>query len=377
MENTININEEQLKNILESLNGLKEKKNKFLFVVSESPNPAASIYEIYFHATSVKKLGYDVKMLVDTEKYVVPEWIEKSLTDFEHISMEKNKLNVSPSDVLVIPEIYTNVMEATKNLPCIRVALLQSIDYMLNAIIPSMSLSDFNIKHVITTSLLLQSLIEEYYGVNKFDIKVYDIGIPEYFHRNKDPKQLVISVIGRNPNEVSKVIKLFYTKYPDYNFITFDTMITNSKPPKSLRRVDFAERLRKNFAALWIDRISSFGTFPLECMKSGTIPVGLLPDIIPEYLISEDNKLIDNSGVWTQDIYALPILLGDIITKFLDDSIDENLYTTMEEITLKYSQENSERQIQEIYRMFLAEKEQLFENVIKQFNEKNNENLND
>ena len=57
-----------------------------------------------------------------------------------------------------------------------------------------------------------------------------------------------------------------------------------------MRRIDFAKRLQSNFAAVWVDRISSFGTFPLECMKCGTIPICLKPDIMPEYMIERDEK---------------------------------------------------------------------------------------
>ena len=105
----------------------------------------------------------------------------------------------------------------------------------------------------------MQDALGMYYGPTKFKIGYYDVGIPNYFNDDTDiPKRPVISVIGRNPNEIAKVIKLFYAKYPQFQWVTFDPMMTESKPPSPLRRVDFADRLRKNFASLWIDRISTF-----------------------------------------------------------------------------------------------------------------------
>ena len=95
----------QLDKVKVSLAKLKAKQSKFLFFVTQTTNPAASVYEIYFHATVVKKLGYSVKILTDTKTYEIPDWIEKDLTDFEHVSMDNAKLNVGPEDVLVIPEI--------------------------------------------------------------------------------------------------------------------------------------------------------------------------------------------------------------------------------------------------------------------------------
>ena len=361
-----------------SLNKLKNKESKFLFFVTQVNNPAASIYEIYFNATVVKNMGYSVTILTDSQDYEIPTWIEKELTDFEHQSIVESKLTVGPEDVLVIPEIFSNIMEQTKNLPSIRIVLLQSIDYMFNALLPATDWSTFGIKNVITTSNTLKNIVEQFLGVNKFFIDVYNPSIPDYFYNDNTPKRPVISLVGRNPNEVSKIIKLFYSKYPQYSWITFDSMITDSNPPSPLSRKDYANRLRKNFASVWIDRIASFGTFPLEAMKSGSIPIGIVPDIVPEYLLKgilndseeaneDDNQYIVNSGVWTKDLYALPILIGDVITKFLDDSIQDEVYKTMEKITSKYSSKNSIEQLQNIYQNVLNERINIFEKEISNF----------
>jgi hypothetical protein len=345
---------EKIEKIKTSLDKLKNKKSKFLFIVPESQSPVASIYEIYFHATVVKNLGYEVIVMVEKGDYVVPTWIEKELTDHVHMSMADPKLMVGPEDVMIIPEVYSNIMEQTKNLPCLRVGLLQSIDYMTNSLIPGTDWSSFGIQDVITTSETLKKLFEIYYGENRFNIKTYDIGIPEYFEKTDKPQKPVISVIGRNANEISKFVKLFFNKFPEYNWITFDTMLTKSKPPQPMRRVDFAKRLQNNFAAIWIDRISSFGTFPLECMKSGTIPICLKPDIMPEYMIERDEndkpiKANDNAGIWSENYYDLPILLGNTIMKFLDDDISPEIYESMNNVVAKYTQNNSESQIIDIY----------------------------
>jgi len=365
---------EKVNKIKESLQNLKEKKSKFLFFVTKTVNPSASIYEVYFHANVVKKMGYEVKILTDSNDYEIPYWIEDELTDLPHEPMENARLTVSPEDVLVIPEIFSNIMEKTVNLPCIRIGLLQSIDYMMNALVPSTDWSSFGIKKVITTSDNMKTFLEEYMGKNKFDISVYDVGIPDFFAINKEPKRPVISIVGRNPNEISKLIKLFYNKYPQYSWVTFDSMITESKPPRALTRKEFAERLRKNFAVVWVDRISSFGTLPLEAMASGTIPIALLPDMPPEYIIEtnengEDNY-IENCGVWTKDFYALPILIGDVLTKFLDDSITDEIIMKMKDISSKYNQENSENQLKEIYESLLNERYEILKNAIDNF-EKN------
>ena len=360
---------EKIEKIKVSLNKIAEKKSKFLFCVPESQSPAASVYEIYFHATVVKKMGYEVIVLVEKGDYVVPTWIEKELTNHKHISMADPKLTVGPEDVMVIPDIYSNVMEQTKNLPCVRIGLLQSADYMTSALIPGTDWTSFNIHDIITTSPTLKEWLETFYGLGKYNIRTYNIGIPEYFEKTEVPQKPVISVIGRNANEISKLVKLFFAKYPQYSWVTFDPMVTMSKPPQPMRRVDFAKRLQGNFAAVWIDRISSFGTFPLECMKAGVIPICLKPDIMPEYMIERDEtgkgvKVVEGAGVWTENFYDLPVLVGEVLVKFLDDAIKPELYETMSNIASKYTQEASEKRLIEIYNDVLNQRVALLNSAI-------------
>lgn len=360
---------DKIEKIKNSLDKLVNKKSKFLFFVPESTSPAASIYEIYFHATVVKGMGYEVVMMTEKGDQTAPSWIEKELTDIKHVLMSDPKTTVGPEDIMIIPEVFTNVMEQTKDLPCLRIGLLQSVDYMINSLIPGMDWTSFGINEVITTSKSLKEWIDVFYD-KKFNVHTYNVGIPEYFEKSKLPQKPIISVVGRNPNEISKFVKLFYSKYPQYNWITFDPMVTKSKPPQPMRRVDFAKRLQGNFAAVWIDRISSFGTFPLECMKSGVIPICLKPDIMPEYLIERNEngepvKAIDGAGVWTNNFYDLPVLTGEVLIKFLDDSVTDELYTSMSEIASKYNQEQSENRLIEIYSQYINKRIELFNTAIQ------------
>jgi len=366
---------EKIEKIKVSLDKMVNKKSKFLFVVPESQSPVASVYEIYFHATVVKNLGYEVVIMVEKGDYVAPTWIEKELTDHSHMSMADPKLTVGPEDIMVIPEVYSNIMEQTKNLPCLRVGLLQSVDYMTSSLIPGTDWKSFGINDIITTSQSLKEWLETFYGEGKFDIKTYNIGIPEYFEKSNVPQKPVISVIGRNANEISKFVKLFFSKYPQYNWVTFDPMVTKSKPPQPMRRVDFAKRLQGNFAALWIDRIASFGTFPLECMKSGVIPICLKPDIMPEYMIERDEEdkpvqALDGAGVWTENYYDLPILVGDVLVKFLDDNISSELYDMMESVASKYNQADSEIRLIEIYTELVNKRIALLKKSLQSVEEK-------
>ena len=344
---------EKLENVKAAISILDKKESKFMFVIPEAQHPAASVYEIYYHASVVKKMGFKTLIFIEKNDYVPPTWIEKELVEHEHINITNPKLNVGPQDFLVIPEVFSNVMEQTKHLPCHRIALLQSVDYMVNSLIPGTDWSSFGIEDIITTSLTLKEWVESFYG-KKYKFHTYDLGIPEYFKKSKIPQRPVVSIIGRNPNEIAKLIKLFFAKYPQYSWISFDPMVTESKPPQPMRRKDFAKRLATNFAAVWVDRISSLGTFPLECMKTGTVPICLKPDIMPEYLLKRDENgvavdTVEGGGLWTENFYDLPVMIVDMLVKFLDDNINPEIYESMDNISAKYSHENSEKQLTTIY----------------------------
>jgi hypothetical protein len=108
-------------------------------------------------------------------------------------------------------------------------------------------------------------------------------------------------------------------------------------------------------------------------MKSGTIPVALIPDITPEYLLERDEndeviKMKENVGIWSNNFYDLPTLLGELLVKYLDDNIGDDLYKNMESIAMNYTPENSENQIKEIYNNLIEDRKKTFNSAIESAN---------
>lgn len=344
-------NEKEVK-ISSIISKIENNETKILFFVPDTPQPNSSVIEIYTHATVLKKAGFKTYILTETKEYEKPYWVDFELIDHEYVAMENAKLTLGAEDILVIPEVFTNVMEQTKNLPCIRVAFIQSVDYMLSSLILGSDWSLFGIKDIITNSEGVEKIISENLK-NNFRIQKYNIGIPEYFKSEDKRRELKISLVGRNQNDVMKVIKLFFLSYPQYAFVVFDTMTSDSDRPEPISRRDFAEKLKQNFAAVWIDKIASFGTFPVECMKAGTIPIGIIPDITPEYLLTEDGKFNENAGYWTDNIYNLHKLIFHAISQYMDDSCEDEMYNEFKNISSKYTTVKSEEQILSIYSTLL------------------------
>jgi hypothetical protein len=107
------------------------------------------------------------------------------------------------------------------------------------------------------------------------------------------------------------MIKSFYIKFPQYRWITFRDM-------RGLTIDEFANAMKDCFLSVWIDETSSYGTFPLESMKCKIPVVGLVPNLIPEWM-NEDN------GVWVNNKIQMVDYVADFLQNWLEDSINENL----------------------------------------------------
>jgi len=99
---------------------------------------------------------------------------------------------------------------------------------------------------------------------------------------------------------------------------------------RGLSEVEFADTLKECFLSVWIDEISSFGTFPLESMNCGVPVMGIVPDLQPEWM-KEDN------GLWVNDKVSLPDFIADFIQNWLEDNIKPELYEKGLETSQKFT----------------------------------------
>jgi len=330
-----------------------ENKNFKILIFSPDTNQVAtsSIYQLYFHVKSLRDAGYNAFILTEKKEYSKPEWIEQSVRDVPHISIEEG-LTAGPEDYIVIPEIFTNLMDQWKDFPCEKIVLSQSYDYLLDGLLPGISWSMFNIKNVITVTEDLKNFIKGTFG--DFNVKTYNIGIPDYFTKSTKPKTPIVAFSSRNPHDIQKIVKVFYAKYPHLKFLTFQDM-------RGKTREEFAKVLGECYLSVWVDRIASFGTFPLESMKCGTIVAGLIPDKKPEFII-------ENSGLWTYDVYQLADFIAQVTSAWIEDNVGEVFYSTMDEVSSKYSQSESSKQLVSLYEEFISERVKTFELIISQEN---------
>ena len=344
---------EQINAINESIKKITDKDfGIYFFTLDTKGNPTAGVATIYEHVKVLRELGFNAQILHDKNDYKlredesgigIAEWLGEEYANLPHISIESQTLQVGPSDFVVIPEAFASVMKQTSKFPCKRLVFLQSYEYVFEMLEIGENWQKFGINEVITTNENLKNYIESIF--RNLSTEIVPVSIPEYFKENEKPKIPTVALSARDKREVLKIVKIFYQKYPQYQFITFRDM-------SGLPREEFAKELSKSFLSVWVDELSSFGTFPIESMKCGTPVVGKIPRMVPEWMgaVDENGNLnLNDNGIWTANLNAIPDIIATVVGLYLEDAIPTNLLESMEEYKSKYTEDEMKNSIKEVY----------------------------
>jgi len=325
----------------------------YFFTLDTKGNPTAGIANIYEHVKVLNELGYKAYILHEKDDYKLKgddngqglaDWLGEEYAALPHVSIQKQNLNIAPSDFIVIPEIFCNIMDQVKNFPCKKVVFSQSYDYLLEMLpIGKRWTTDYGFNDVITTSEKQAIYISNLFP--SIRTHVVPVSIPSYFKTSDKPKLPIVTIHTRNQNDAAKIAKSFYLQFPTYKWITF-------KELRGLSRKQFATELGKACLAVWIDDSAGFGTFPLEAMECDTPIIGKMPNMIPEWMEAKDadgNYAIKNNGVWTNTHLNLPELIATYIKLWLEDSVPTELMNGIAESKGQYTSEKQIEKIKTVY----------------------------
>ena len=343
------MNQEQILKLEQSIQKMRDKKSRIYFLVQDTKgNAKASIRYIYEMALSLKNNGFNSIMLHETPEYFgVADWLgEEYMTNLDHKPIEGSNLEISPEDLIIVPEIYGFVMDQITKLPCGKIVLSQSYDYIFETLQPGQTWTQLGFNKCITTSEKQKEYISN--TMRSVSIDVIEPTISEVFEKQEFPPKTIISVHTRDHRDTVNLIKTFYTKFPQYRWITFRDL-------RGLSQVEFTNAMKESFASVWIDNISSFGTFPLESMKMGIPVIGLVPNLTPEWM-NEDN------GIWINNQNMIVDVIADFIQNWLEDNINPKLYEEMDVTINKLStKEKFESEVVELFAKMIDTRADSFE----------------
>lgn len=356
--------------IIEQISKIDNKEfTLYFYVIDTKGVPSGSLSYIYDIALGLKNMGYNVGMMHNEEEFIgVEEWLGSGYSELPHFNVEKKSIDVSPSDVLFIPEVYSNVMSATKNLPCMRVAILQSFDKLTEFIPFGATWGDLGIFKAITTSENNAKRLKKYFPF--VNTGVINPKISSVFTNENDIKKLIVNIVTRDISDVNKIVKTFFWQYPMYKWVAF-------RDVRGLSREDFSKALQEAAITVWVDDVTDFGYVPLEAMKCGSIVVGKVPNVVPEWMMRREENVEDlsNSGIWVENIASLPNVLASVIRTWTMDEIPSDIYTTAKKISSKYTEG---KQLQDIKNViidgFIAERRSEFVKTLDTLNNDENNN---
>ena len=342
---------EQISKLENAISNMREKKSRIYFLVQDTKgNAKASVRYIYQMALSLKNNGYNSIMLHEKPDYYgVSSWLGEEYMTLSHKAIEGTNLEISPEDLIIIPEIYGFVMDQITKLPCGKIVLSQSYDYIFETLQPGQTWNSLGFLKCITTSEKQKEYLETQMRNVSFD--VVEPYISDTFVMNPFPPKTIINVHTRDHRDTVNLIKSFYAKFPQYRWFTFRDL-------RGLSEQEFAEAMKDSFVSVWIDQYSSYGTFPLESMKMNIPVIGLVPDIVPTWM-NEDN------GVWINNKTIVTDVISDFIQNWLEYNINPALYENMKKnIYSLPSKEKFESDVVELFNRLISTRMEGFENQL-------------
>ena len=346
--------EEQIKQIQNVIENIDNKNfGLYFFTLDTKGNPTAGIANIYEHVKLLNELGYkasilheknDYKLKGDDSSQGIADWLGEEYANLPHVSIEGQQLNIGPSDFIIIPEIFSSIMDQVKGFPCKKIVFSQSYDYLLELLpIGKRWNTDYGFNDVVTTSQKQAEYLRSLFP--SINTHVVPVSIPSYFKNSDKPKIPVISIVSRNQNDAAKIAKSFYLQYPIYKWITF-------KELRGLPREIFASELGKSCLAIWVDDSAGFGTFPVEAIECNTPVIGKIPNMVPEWMESKDeegNTVIKNNGIWTNTTLNIPELIATYMKVWLEDSVPSDLLEGIKESQGQYTSDKQKDVLTSVY----------------------------
>jgi hypothetical protein len=227
--------------------------------------------------------------------------------------------------------------------------LVQQKEYIFETLPIGSKWFDYGFDKVITTTESAKKYILEYFPQSLVYIIPPMIG--DNFKPSDKPIKPFIAISCRDRVTHRKLISEFYLKFPQLRWITFKDMI-------QLSYEEFSDSLRECMVSLWVDNDSTFGTFPLESMKSGVPVVGKIPQTEPDWL--------SENGMWTYDENKLVDILGTYILAWLEGvELTEEVKEKMKNTLLPYDSSITEQNIISIFNSLKTKRVESIESALE------------
>jgi hypothetical protein len=352
-----------LKNEIEKLKN--KESNIYFFTIDCKGVNSGSIQNIYVIAKMLQDEGYNVSMLYqngENDPFVgVEDFLGDKYNTIVHHDLQKDKVTVNPSDILIIPELFSNIMRASKTMPCKKIVLSQNYDFITETLPVGQDFGQLGIIDCITTTQKQKQLLLDIMPYLKVDVIEPSIA-PYFYPKESGIKKLQIAILTQDRSAVNKIAKLFYMKYPILKFVTF-------KHLTNLNQELYADELRNSIASVVVDLDTYFSYQTIESVRCGNITIAVMPHEQVEWQ-KDENGQFTNSVIWIPNLNEVANVLASAITNWMDDTVPYTLYDNMKNLDSKFLREQQKNQVIEVFGKHIERRKYELEETIKLF-EKN------
>lgn len=363
-----NRKENVVQKIEEIISNLENKDfNMYFFVMDTKGNPQSGVEYMYDVALYLHENGYNVTMLHQEQDFVGPfDWLGERYTVLPHENVENSNVAITPADFLFIPEVYTNVMTQTKELPCRRVVVCRNPELMLEFIPVGATWSDLNIFDAIVPSVEVETMIKRWFP--NLRTHIVRPSVRNAFYTDETPKKLIVNLITKDRSVLNKVLKPFFWRFPAYKWVSFRDMASPMETQL------YPNVLREAAIAVWVDDDTTNALSAFEALKSGNILIAKIPNTVPDWMLVDGE--LRHDIIWFDNFNTLHDILASVIRGWTRNDIKDEfmqVYKTLDNI---YTPEIQKSDIQKtvvdtIIRGRLGEYQQILASMKN--NEVNNE----
>lgn len=356
--------EKALKRVQAEIKKIEKKENNvFFFILDTKGNPSGSLEYIYKLAMIAKNDGYKVAMLYQSvdkdDKFVgVKDWLGEDYANIPHYDIASDDVEITPSDILFIPEIFANVMNQTKKLPCKRIAILQNYDYLVEQMPFAAQWGDFGILDAITNTEHNAELLKDIFPYVK--TKVITPYIDKMFGTTIQPKKMIVNIVASDQEDINRIIKPFYWKYPSFKWVSFRDL-------RGFSKEQFAESLRDAAITIWVDDKTSFGYSALEAMKSGSIVIAKVPEE-PLKWMNEDSEdkvgKLRNCCIWFDDFHEVQRAIASVVRSWITDKVPSTLFDEAKKVNELYPFETTQKEFSEYLNGIIENRKKEMEQLV-------------
>lgn len=232
---------------------------RILYSCPDIPILSAGIRRLYRHVRCLVAHGYDAAVLHQQEGFKAPNQPDVPI---RYLSRE----NLSPKDIVVIPEGHPQLMQQLSQSACRRFAIALNWDYIFKTLPDNLDWRHFGIERVLVVSPIVGQLVSWAMGL---PVHILNSGInTQLYSFNPEIKRPRICYIKRKAACISEIRKMLRARNSDL-IERLEWIAMEGLPER-----DYADLMQSSTLFLNLSPAEGWITSCLEAMGSGTFVAG-------------------------------------------------------------------------------------------------------